>query len=66
MRLREFLIFMAGLFVSVFLLGLGMGLWPLGQFSSRAAILAGLFINGLVHFFYWKKFWGLLKSLRRT
>jgi hypothetical protein len=65
MRLSEFLIFVASLLVSVFLLGLGMGLWPSDRPSSLAAILAGLLINGLVHFFFWKKFWDLLKSLRR-
>jgi len=54
----------AGLLVSVFLIGLGMGLWLSGQPHSYAAILAGLLINGIVHFFFWEKFWNLLKSLR--
>ncbi len=63
MRRREFLIFVGGLLVSVFLLGVGAGMWVAGDPGFRAAVFSGLLINGVSHFFLWKKFWNHLKAM---
>ncbi len=63
MKLKDFLIFIICLFISVFLLGLGVGFKLCDNRYSTAIIFSGLFINGVTHFFLWKKFWNHLKSL---
>jgi len=60
---REFFIFNVCLFVSVFLIGLGVGLRIFRAKYSLGIILLGLLINGLAHLFFWKKFWLQIKSL---
>jgi len=65
MRLKEFLFFAACLLVSVFLLGMAAGLAVRGEGRPLVLIGPALLINGLAHFFLWKKFWGFLKSLAR-
>ncbi len=45
-------------------MGLGMGLKISGDRHAAVLIVLGLFMNGLAHFFLWKKFWVHLKSLK--
>lgn len=64
MKRWDYIIFMFCLFLSVFLIGLGIGLKVSANRYSVKIIILGLFINGLAHFFFWKKFWNHLKSLK--
>jgi len=65
MRLRELLTFIVSILLSLFLLGLGIGLKICDDRYAVVLIVLGFFMNALAHFFLWKKFWVHLKSLKR-